>query len=126
MLSLKQSGYYHEYENTNIDNACSLRKNMTKQERRLWYCFLKGYPVKIYRQRTIGKYIVDFYCSKANLAIEVDGGQHYEAKGLSCDKRRTYELEEKGIAVLRFTNTDIDRNFESVCMEIDNMIKIRM
>ena len=99
---------------------------MTQQERRLWYCFLKDYPVKIYRQRAIDKFIVDFYCSRALLAIELDGGEHYEETGIDYDKRRTTVLEQKGIEVLRSTNFDVDRNFESVCIEIDEVIKKRI
>ena len=99
---------------------------MTRQERRLWYCFLKDYPVKIYRQRAIDKFIVDFYCSQALLVIELDGGGHYEEAEIKYDKRRTAILEQKGIEVLRFTNIDIDRNFEFVCLEIDSEIKKRI
>ena len=116
----------HEYAEAGIESARKLRKNMTEQERRLWYCFLKDYPVKIYRQRAIDRFIVDFYCSRALLAIELDGGEHYEETGVEYDKRRTAVLKQKGIEVLRFANPDVDRNFESVCIEIDEVIKKRI
>ena len=116
----------YEYAEAGIESARKLRKNMTEQERRLWYCFLKDYPVKVYRQRAIDKFIVDFYCSRAFLAIELDGGGHYEETSIEYDKRRTAVLKQKGIEVLRFTNTDVDRNFDSVCIEIDKVIKDRI
>ena len=73
--------------------AKELRKNMTKEERHLWYDFLKNYPVRFLRQKIIGNYIVDFYCSKANLVIELDGSQHYEESGIVSDLKRTEFLE---------------------------------
>ena len=70
-------------------NARLLRKNMTKEEKHLWYDFLKDYPVRFLRQKVIDSYIVDFYCHSARLIIELDGSQHYEEKGLIKDKIRT-------------------------------------
>ena len=98
---------------------------MTRQERHLWYDFLRSYPIKIYRQKTIGEYIADFYCSKALLVIELDGGQHYEEEQKLYDQRRTQKLNELGIKVIRFTNLDVDRNFDAVCVEIDRVIEER-
>ena len=98
---------------------------MTRQERHLWYDFLRNYPIKIYRQKAIGEYIADFYCSKALLVIELVGGQHYEEEQKLYDQRRTQKLNELGIKVIRFTNIDVDRNFDAVCMEIDQEIKER-
>ena len=95
---------------------------MTPQEKLLWNNFLKSYPVKIYRQRPINNFIVDFYCSKARLAIEIDGSQHYEEKGIKDDHSRTQILKKCGIDVIRFSNYDINTNFEGVCMEIDKVI----
>ena len=66
------------YEQLLLSNARRLRKNMTKEERHLWYDFLRGLPVMVHRQKVIGKYIVDFYIAEANLVIELDGSQHYE------------------------------------------------
>ena len=105
--------------------ARELRKNMTKEERRLWYNLLKYYPVKFSRQKIIGKYIVDFYCAKANLAIEVDGSQHFEDEGILKDEERTKYLEGYGLKVVRVTNIDVNRNFKGVCEYIDNIVKSR-
>ena len=103
--------------------AKELRKNMTKEERHLWYDFLKTYPVRFLRQKVLGRYIADFYCAKANLVIELDGSQHYEDEGLVNDKKRTEYLEQYGIKVIRISNLDVLKNFEGVCMYIDNAVK---
>jgi len=100
-----------------------LRRNMTKQETHLWYDCLRQLPYPFNRQRIIGQYIVDFYCDKLRLVIELDGSQHYEAKVAARDKKRTQYLESLGLAVLRFTNRDIDRNFDGVCVMIDAFIE---
>jgi len=102
--------------------AKELRKNMTKEERHLWYDFLRGYPLKFTRQKVLGKYIADFYCAKANIVIELDGYQHYEDEGLINDEKRTAYLEQYGIKVIRVSNLDVLRNFEVVCMYIDNEV----
>ncbi len=103
--------------------AKELRKNMTKEERHLWYDFLKTYPVRFLRQKVLGRYIADFYCAKANVVIELDGSQHYEDEGLVNDKKRTEYLEQYGIKVIRISNLDVLKNFEGVCMYIDNAVK---
>ena len=105
-----------------LGNARKLRREMTRQERHLWYDFLQHYPVKIYKQRIIGNYIVDFYCHRAMLVIELDGSQHYEDTSVKYDKNRTDFLNSLGIDVLRILNIDIDRNFKSVCIMIDHLI----
>ena len=117
--------YYNTYKAKNIAHARTLRKEMTRQERHLWYDFLRNYPIKIYRQKAIGEYIADFYCSKALLVIELDGGQHYEEEQKLYDQRRTQKLNELGIKVIRFPNIDVNRNFDTVCMDIDTEIKRR-
>ena len=104
-------------------NAKTLRKNMTKEERHLWYDFLKTYPVRFLRQKVLGRYIADFYCAKANVVIELDGSQHYEDEGLVNDKKRTEYLEQYGIKVIRISNLDVLKNFEGVCQYIDNAVK---
>ena len=96
---------------------------MTKQESHLWYDFLRSYPVKIYRQRIIDNYIVDFYCASTKLVIELDGAQHYTIAGDEYDFIRTEKLERFGIEVIRFSNLEINNNFESVCTVIDEKIK---
>ena len=108
-----------------LENAKELRKNMTRQERHLWYDFLRDYPVKIYKQKIIGNYIADFYCHSALLVIELDGSQHYMAEGADKDRKRTEVLEEMGIDVIRFSNREIDENFNGVCEKIDLVIKER-
>ena len=102
--------------------AKELRKNMTKEERHLWYDFLRNYPIKFTRQKVLGKYIADFYCAKANLVVELDGSQHYEDVGLMNDEKRTQYLEQYGIKVIRISNLDVLKNFEGVCMYIDNAV----
>lgn len=103
--------------------ARDLRKNMTKEERRLWYDFLNTYPIKFTRQKILGKYIADFYCAKANLVIELDGSQHYEPEGIENDNKRTAYLNRYKIRVIRISNLDIKNNFEAVCQYIDEIIK---
>ena len=105
--------------------AQELRRNMTKEERRLWYDYLSGYPLRFRRQVTIGNYIVDFYCASAKLAIELDGSQHYTPEGVAKDEERTAFLEANGIRVLRFSNADITRNLRGVCDVIDQTVKAR-
>ncbi|MBR5535791.1 MAG: endonuclease domain-containing protein [Clostridia bacterium] len=111
------------YEKNLISNAKYLRKNMTRQERHLWYDFLSKYPIKFQRQKVIDNYIVDFYCHKAKLAIELDGSQHYSDAGVSNDEKRTQTLKQYGLTVMRFSNLDIDRNFDAVRIAIDDYIK---
>ena len=113
------------YDSQNVSNAKALRKNMTPWERKLWYCYLRNYPVRFYRQKTIGHYIADFYCAKADLVIELDGGGHYYPEAMKRDETRTAELEAEGLAVLRFCNLDVDKNFEGVCAAIDAEVKKR-
>lgn len=101
---------------TNISRV--LRRNMTKEEKHLWYDFLKKLPVTVHRQKVIGRYIVDFYCACANLVIELDCSQHYEDKGKEKDAIRDEYLKSIGLEVLRYSNLDIHRNFQSVCDDI--------
>ena len=112
-----------KYNKTIVPLARSLRKNMTKEERRLWYDFLQKYPVKFLRQKILGKYIVDFYSAEARLIIEIDGSQHYEEKGYEKDKERTAYLEQYGLRIVRILNRDINSNFDGVCEYIDYIVK---
>ena len=98
--------------------AQTLRKNMTKEERHLWYDFLKQLSVTVHRQKVIGNYTVDFYCHKAKLVIELDGSQHYSQQGTAADHGRDEYLSSLGIRVLRYSNLDIQQRFESVCEDI--------
>ena len=99
-------------------NAQKLRREMTKEERRLWYDFLKQLPLTVNRQKVIGHYIVDFYCASAKLVIELDGSQHYESEGTASDWERDYALNQLGITVVRYSNSDINRNFDGVCADL--------
>lgn len=105
--------------------AQNLRKNMTREERKLWYDYLRTYPVQFRRQVAFGNFIMDFYCSSAKLAIELDGSQHYTPEGVAKDEERTAFLEANGIRVLRFSNADITRNLRGVCDVIDQTVKAR-
>ena len=101
-------------------NARQLRKSMTKEEKKLWYDFLSAVHPKFQRQKVIGKYIVDFYCAKLKLAIELDGSQHFEDDALKYDKARTEYINSLGIKVIRFTNHEINTQFQNVCETILN------
>ena len=96
---------------------------MTPWERKLWYEFLRNHPVRFQRQKAIGNYIVDFYCAKAKLVVELDGGGHYSAVQTNKDNVRTKELESMNLTVLRICNLDIYRNFSGVCEYIDFIVK---
>ena len=112
-----------KYNKSNIPLAKNLRKNMTPWERKLWYEFLRNYPVRFQRQKSIGDYIIDFYCAKAKLVVELDGGSHYTVEQQEKDKIRTKELKNRNLMVLRICNLDIDRNFNGVCEYIDLAVK---
>lgn len=100
-------------------NAQYLRRNMTKEELHLWCDYLRNLPVTVKRQRQIGRYIVDFYIPSARLAIEIDGGQHYDdGVNQAHDKARTNYLSKLNITVVRYTNLDIKNNFEGVCEDV--------
>ena len=100
------------------DISKSLRKNMTPEEKRLWYDFLKSLPVTVNRQKVIGKYVVDFYCASAKIVIELDGSQHYEESTILKDEERDSYLNDMGIKVLRYSNYDLNKNFNGVCLDI--------
>ena len=108
------------------DLAQELRRNMTKEEKQLWYRYLREYPVQFRRQVTCGNYIMDFYCAKAKLAIELDGSQHYEPRETEKDLIRTKYLADQGIAVLRIPNNEVWKNLAGVCDWIDMTVKRRL
>ena len=115
-----------EYNKNLIPLAKSLRKHATPQENHLWYDFLRSYTPCFQRQKTIGQFIVDFYCHEAKLAIELDGSQHFTSEGHSRDEARTAAIETVGVTVLRFTNREIDSQFEAVCTQIDAAVHERL
>ena len=108
----------HERNELLLQNARNLRKNMTKEERHLWYDYLRDCPARFRRQEIIGNYIVDFYCAAAHLVIELDGSQHCEPDAVQKDQERTQYLNSQGLRVLRFTNSDIHLRFDGVCEAI--------
>ena len=103
-----------------------LRKNMTKEERHLWYDFLKEYPVQFKRQVPFDNYIVDFYCFRAKLVVELDGSQHCEPEKIAYDQKRTAYLVSKGLKVVRVSNLDVLQRFRAVCERIDFVVKERL
>ena len=116
--------YQHNPKLTPI--AKVLRKNMTKQERHLWYDYLRTYPVRFLRQKVIDNYIADFYCNEAKLVIELDGSQHYSEQGLAKDAIRTEKMSARNLTVLRIPNNEVDKNFVGVCEYIDLAVKAAM
>lgn len=104
-------------------NAKTLRKNMTREERHLWYDYLRTYPIRFLRQKVIDDYIVDFYCHQARLIIELDGSQHYSDHSLLKDKIRTEKIENRNLTVVRIPNSEINNNFEGVCEYIDKIVE---
>ena len=115
-----------QYKQALIPRAKELRKNATKQEKHLWYDFLRTYPIRFQRQKAMLGFIVDFYCAKALLVVELDGSQHYTREGEAYDADRTALLRGLGVCTLRFTNFEIDTEFQSVCMEIDKAVQARL
>ena len=114
------------YNKELIPLAKMLRKNATPQERRLWYAFLKDYPVRFQRQKVIDNYIVDFFCHAARLVIELDGYQHGEPENIRHDALRTAELESRGLRVLRFTNQEVEQGLDAVCNLINQAVRERL
>ena len=115
-----------ERNETLKSSSRTLRRNQTKEESLLWYNFLSKYPIRFRRQYIIGNYIVDFYCHKAKLVVELDGSQHCETQAIQYDKARTDYLESQGLQVLRISNLDILRQFENVCSFIHSTVQNRI
>ena len=112
-----------KYNNRLIPLAKQMRKEMTKEERRLWYDYLRGYPVRFSRQKVLGKYIADFYCATARLVIELDGSQHFDNANIRKDDERTAFIERYGLRVIRIPNNEVSQNFSGVCEYIDLAVK---
>ena len=106
--------------------ARTLRKSMTKEERKLWYEYLRAYPVKFTRQKVLGAYVADFYCAKVKLVIELDGSQHYLDGGPRRDAVRTGYLNNFGVTVLRIPNNYVNSNLRGVCEYIDNAVALML
>ena len=103
--------------------AKQLRRDMTKEERHLWYDFLRSYPIRFQRQKVLGRYIADFYCAQAKLVVELDGSQHCEAEAQQKDAGRTAFLHGYGLTVLRIPNNEVGKNFRGICESIDAAVR---
>ena len=112
-----------KYNKALIPNAKALRKNMTKEEKHLWFDFLRTHPIKFSRQKVLGHYIADFYSATAKLVIELDGSGHFTEEGEQYDQERTTFLEGYGLKVIRLTNLQLHRNFNGVCEYINQIIE---
>ena len=117
---------YYNYNKQNTSNARELRKNMTPEERHLWYDFMKRLPVTVHRQKNVGNYIVDFLIVSAGLVIEIDGRQHKLPEHIEADRKRDQELNLLGFTVLRYTNEDIRNRFHTVCEDIMERVNVRV
>ena len=115
-----------EWHDPLLPRARELRRNMTPQERKLWYCFLKEYPVKIYKQKIIGPCIVDFYCHAAKLVIELDGPVHHGYEASAHDEERTALLASQGLKILHIENAEVDFRFQTACKTIHEEIQKRL
>ena len=113
----------NKHNKTIVPTAKMLRKNMTREEKHLWYDFLRTYAVRFSRQKVLGKYIADFYCAEAKLVIELDGSQHFTEDGKQYDEERTRFLEGYGLKVVRIPNGEVGRNFRGVCEYIDGLVR---
>ena len=115
-----------EYQQSMIPLAKELRRDMTQQEKKLWFYFLRGYPIRFQRQKVISSFIADFYCFRAKLVVEVDGSQHETIQGKEYDRMRSSVLERYGLKVIRFTNDEVDNQFRSVCSRIEAAVAERI
>jgi len=116
--------HFHPYRSDLKNRARALRRNMPAPEARLWHGFLRTLPVTVSRQKPLGGYIVDFYCARQQLAIEIDGDSHFSDEASQYDRARSAALARLGIRVVRFTNAEVMRNFEGVCLEIARAIGV--
>lgn len=107
-----------DYNKKLVGLSQELRKNMTPEEKQLWYQFLKKLPITVNRQKNIGEFIVDFYISSASVVIEIDGRQHKMKDHAEADRLRDEELSRRGLKVLRYNNQSVRNNFNAVCMDI--------
>ena len=113
---------YMPYQPRLVRRAKELRRDLSPVERKLWYEFLSGLPHRFTRQKPLGRYVADFYCSEKRLVIEVDGDSHFTDRSVERDAGRTAALAFLGIRVIRFTNVEVMESFEGVCMEIEKAL----
>ncbi|BAZ32634.1 hypothetical protein NIES4074_51400 [Cylindrospermum sp. NIES-4074] len=116
------SDFHLPYNLQLVERAKELRKNMTPAEKKLWNNYLKNLQFRVFRQRPIDNFIVDFYCASLKLVIEVDGDSHFTDEGKDYDAERTEILEGYGLKVMRFTNDDVLNNFAGVCEVIEELL----
>ena len=114
----------YNYNKRNISIARMLRRNMTKEEKHLWYDFFKNLPITVNRQKPIGNYIVDFFIPERRIVIELDGSQHETNAGINADLKRDSEFSKLGILVLRYANEDVNKHFDAVCEDILKYINL--
>ena len=124
MRCKKESLMNEQYNSKLSSNARRLRREMTKEERHLWYDFLKSLSVTVHRQKILGNHIVDFYIASAKIVIELDGSQHYEDIGRKKDEERDAYLESIGCKILRYSNAEVNQQFQSVCQDIYDQLAI--
>ena len=122
MTNLNDSDFHLPYNPALVARAKELRKNMTLAEKKLWYQYLRHFKFRVFRQRPIDYFIVDFYCPNLKLVIEIDGESHFTGEGQEYDRERTERLEGYGLRVLRFTNQRVLQELESVCEVIEDLI----
>jgi very-short-patch-repair endonuclease len=120
--AMKSGRYYLPYNPKLVPRAKELRKNMTPAEKQLWFAYLKGLSIRFWPQRPIDNFIVDFYCPKLRLVIEIDGDSHNTQEAKAYDEERSAVLKGYGISVIRFSNQDVFQHFEAVCGRIDALI----
>jgi very-short-patch-repair endonuclease len=119
-----QSTYHLPYNPDLVPLARQMRKAMTRAECRLWFEYLKDFPYPVHKQHPIDQYIVDFYCAKLKLVIEVDGDSHFMDETVAqADLERTKQLESLGLKVIRFTNNEVFTHLDGVIEAIEEMIK---
>ena len=117
-MNLRHSRNHLPYNPELVARAKKLRKNMTVAEKKLWYEYLRTFPHRVHRQRPINHFIVDFYCPKLKLVIELDGDSHFTPEAQEYDRKRTEVLAGYGLTVVRFTNGQVMDSFEGVCQTV--------
>lgn len=113
----------HPRNDSLLEKARELRKNMTEEKKKLWFMFLRKHRLRFRRQEIIGNYIADFYCKERKIVIEVDGSQHYEHNADVYDKERTEYFEELGITVVRIMNSQVNKDFQNVCLYLNEILE---
>jgi very-short-patch-repair endonuclease len=119
--NLITTGFHLPYNPDLVGRAREMRKNPTAAEKKLWYGFLRTFKYRVLRQRPIDNFIVDFYCARLKLVIEIDGDSHFTPEGKRYDEMRTSILQSYGLRVIRITNEDVLKNFSAVCDMIERI-----